>query len=54
MIDWLEDFYNRFKIFKEIQTLKADKFHGKLEINFSDGVAQSYNLVIHRRKQNEV
>ena len=52
MIDWLEDFYNRFKIFKEIQTLKADKFHGSITINFSDGVAQSYNLSLHRRASN--
>jgi len=53
-MDWINDFIKAFSNYFEIKFLKADKFHGKLEINFSDGVAQSYNLVIHRRKQNEV
>ena len=51
MIDWVQDFIQRFGIYKEIQSLKADKFHGSITINFSDGVAQSYNLSLHRRAE---
>ena len=51
MMDWIQSFIERFCMFKEIQTLKADKFHGSITINFSDGVAQSYNLSLHRRAE---
>lgn len=48
-MDWVNDFVERFKLFKEIQSLRADKFHGTIELNFSDGVVVNYNFKMHRR-----
>ena len=36
-MDWTSEFQIRFKDYKELQTLKADKFHGSLEIHFNAG-----------------
>jgi len=52
MIDWMQDFVKRFCMFKEIQTLKADKFHGSVTIHFSDGVPMNYELRLCRRVEN--
>lgn len=49
MMDWVSDFIKRFCVYKEIQALKADKFHGSITLNFSDGVVQSYDLKLHRK-----
>jgi hypothetical protein len=51
MIDWLADFDRSFSQYPEIQKLKADKFHGAVEINFCDGIPQNYNLKLHRRAE---
>jgi len=53
MMDWINDFMERFKNYPEIQQLRADKLHGKLEINFSDGISMNYNLSRHRRADSE-
>ena len=50
-MDWLDDFITGFDKYYEIKSLKADKFHGNLCINFSDGVAHNYNLTINRRRK---
>ena len=52
MIDWWDDFENKFGYYKEIQNLKKEKFHGSLMLNFMDGELQNYNLNIHRRAVN--
>jgi len=49
MMDWLVDFENRFGINPELQNLKENKFHGKIEINFCSGDIMNYNLTIHRK-----
>ena len=51
-MDWVISFVERFQKFEEIQNLKIKKFHGSLTINFSDGVPINYNLLIHRRGEN--
>ena len=50
-MDWLTDFSQYFNGHSELQTLKKDKFHGKLEINFSDGVPMNCNLTKHMRQK---
>ena len=50
-MDWIADFVSRFVTFKEIQTLKADKFHGSLTINFADGIPHNYELKLCRRAE---
>lgn len=49
MMDWLSDFIAKFQDYPEIQDLKSKKIHGKLEINFTDGMPINYNLNTHRR-----
>jgi len=49
MMDWIQNFVERFCMYKEIQTLKADKFHGSVTIHFSDGVPMNYELKLVRR-----
>ena len=39
MMDWIQDYQDRFKDKPELANLKKDKFHGSVEINFSDGVS---------------
>lgn len=51
MMDWAADFIKRFCVYKEIQSLRADKFHGSITLNFSDGVVQGYELKLHRRAE---
>ncbi len=48
-MDFLKDFELRFSGHKELQTLQADKFHGSVMINFSDGVPINCNLNKHFR-----
>ena len=48
MMDWIQSFIERFCMYKEIQTLKEDKFHGSITIHFSDGVAMGYELKMTR------
>jgi len=43
-IDWLEDFIEKFKGNFLVRTLKMVKFHGKLEINFCDGIPNTVHL----------
>jgi hypothetical protein len=50
-MDWLKDFENRFGKYPEIKDLKAQEFHGTVEINFCAGIPQNYNLKLHRRAE---
>jgi len=45
--DWIDDFEKRFNGHKELQNIKRDKKHGKLEINFYGGVPMNVNFSIH-------
>jgi len=47
--DWTKDLEFRFNGHKELHTLKDDKFHGSLTVNFSDGVPMNCNLNKHMR-----
>lgn len=44
MVDWLEDFENKFKGNEMISRLRLVKFHGKLEINFCGGSPNTAHL----------
>ena len=44
MIDWLEDYDKAFECHDIINKLKEMKFHGKVEINFFDGVPKTTNI----------
>lgn len=48
MCDWLKDFESKLG-YPEIQRLKADKFHGSIEIHFCSGEPLNYNLKLHRK-----
>lgn len=52
-MDWISDFTDRFSNFVELQGIKEKRLHGSLTINFSDGVAQNYDLKIHRKYENQ-
>jgi len=43
-MDWIDEFENKFKGNQVISTLREMKFHGKLEINFADGVANTVHV----------
>ena len=43
-IDWVEEFIKKFSVHGIIATLKGIKFHGKLEINFADGVHNTCHI----------
>jgi hypothetical protein len=43
-MDWIDEFENKFKGNQVINTLREMKFHGKLEINFADGVANTCHV----------
>lgn len=43
-MDWIDEFENKFNGNQVISTLKEMKFHGKLEINFADGVANTCHV----------
>ena len=43
-IDWVADFDNKFNSNQLIASLKQTKFHGKIEINFADGVPNTCHL----------
>jgi len=42
--DWLLEFVKKFQTNEMIAHLGAVKFHGKLEINFADGVANTVHV----------
>lgn len=44
MMDWIEEFEKKFSGNQLISTLREIKFHGKLEINFADGVANTCHV----------
>ena len=44
MIDWLAEFEKKFSGNQIISELRKIKFHGKLEIHFADGVANTCHL----------
>lgn len=46
--DWLNDFIVKLD-YPEIKKLKENKFHGKLEINFTDGIPANYNMTMNRK-----
>ena len=43
-IDWLSEFERKFCSNQLISSLGKVKFHGKLEINFADGVANTCHI----------
>jgi hypothetical protein len=43
-MDWIEDFQKKFSMHQLIPNLSRIKFHGKLEINFADGVANTCHV----------
>jgi hypothetical protein len=43
-MDWIDEFQSKFKGNQVINTLRDIKFHGKLEINFADGVANTVHV----------
>ena len=43
-MDWIEEFENKFQHNQFISSLKQLKFHGKVEINFADGVANTCHV----------
>lgn len=43
-MDWIEEFSRKFIGNQLISELRKIKFHGKLEINFADGVANSCHV----------
>ena len=49
--DWCFDFVKKFSRFKEIQSLKKDKFHGSLTLNFADWTPHAYELKVCRRAE---
>lgn len=44
MMEWLAEFEKKFSGNEVIAKLKEIKFHGKLEINFADGVANTCHV----------
>lgn len=44
MMDWIEGFEKKFNANELISHLAKVKFHGKLEINFADGVANTCHV----------
>ncbi len=46
-MDWINDFKERCRTEKQIQSLKIDKFHGSLLINFHEGVPVNCDLKKH-------
>ena len=43
-IDWIDEFIKKFSAHELIANLTEIKFHGKLEINFADGVANTCHI----------
>ena len=43
-MDWIEEFEKKFSMHQLISNLSKSKFHGKLEINFADGVANTCHV----------
>jgi hypothetical protein len=43
-IDWVQEFEKKFSGNQIISSLEKIKFHGKLEINFADGVANTCHV----------
>ena len=43
-MDWIDEFEKKFSGNQLISSLHEMKFHGKLEINFADGVANSCHV----------
>jgi hypothetical protein len=43
-VDWIVEFIAKFKGNQLISELKRVRFHGKLEINFADGVANTCHV----------
>ena len=43
-IDWTDEFIKKFSMHEFISHLSELKFHGKLEINFADGVANTCHV----------
>ena len=52
-MDWINDFVERFEDYKEIQSLKADKFYGSLNIHFKDGLSMIYDLKLSRQAKSK-
>lgn len=43
-MDWIKTFAEKFESCENIKHLAADKFHGALTINFSDGIPHNCKL----------
>lgn len=53
-MDWLTEFKNKFGHYPELRDIKANKFHGSVEINFCAGVPMNYNYKMHRRAEKDI
>lgn len=51
--DWIKDFVLRFGHYPEIKSIKRDKLHGFIMINFADGQSMNCDVKIHRRAECE-
>ena len=52
-MDWLEDFKYKFNGIDKLMFLKRDKLHGKVTINFSDGVPHNVKVEINVQPKKE-
>ena len=43
-MDWIEEFIKKFNTHPMIPNLREIRYHGKLEIHFADGVANTCHL----------
>ena len=49
LMDWLDNFKQRFKDYPELKHLKENKFQGSLVINFCNGLPENLDYKMHRR-----
>lgn len=43
-MDWLHNFSDKFKDDENLRLLKSNRFHGKVILNFADGVPHSAKI----------
>ena len=53
-MDWISDFTIKFSHYPELQDLKEKQFYGSLELNFCNGVVQSFNYKKHGRAVKDI
>ena len=50
-MDWIDTFQERFASFAELATIREDKFHGSVTINFHAGVPVNIDIKKHYRAE---